>query len=65
MQATTQPVTYGSVARRLYEATNRAELDRASHLIQYLPSSTDRDFAAGIFKTRSEQFPVPIHHLEP
>lgn len=58
-------VTYAAVARRLYEATDRAELDRASHLIQYLPSAGDRNFAAGIFRARADQFPVPIHHLEP
>lgn len=64
MQTTNKPVAYGAVARRLYEARDRAELDRASHLIQYLPSSTDRDFAAGIFKARAAQFPTPVHHLE-
>jgi hypothetical protein len=36
MSTTTPNVTYGSVARRLYEARDRAELDRVSHLIQYL-----------------------------
>lgn len=62
---TNKPITYAAVATRLYEAASRAELDRASDLIQHLPSDVDRDFAAGIFKTRAEQFPKPVNHLEP
>lgn len=52
----TTAVTYKAVAMRLSSVSTPAELERVSHLIQYVPSCTDRNELARLYLNRAKQF---------
>ena len=52
-------VTLCAVVKRLREAPNMAELDRVSHLIQFVPTITERDSCAAIYKERAAELTAP------
>jgi hypothetical protein len=54
-------VTHHAVAKRLREAGNMADLDRVSNLIQFVPSITERESLAAIYKERAAELKPPQH----
>lgn len=52
----TAAVTYKAVAMRLSSVSTPAELERVSHLIQFVPSITERTELSRLYLTRAKQF---------